>query len=108
VTSHYESKHSSVVCTTSRGRIKNIDDEIHIYLAVDGKYKQNAGPYPMPEESSTHSSACFYNIYFNIISSYVVGSLKFSFSFTVPYQNFVRIYLLSYAIPIVCPLILLP
>jgi len=77
-------------------------------LAVDGMYKKNAGPYHMLEESSTHSSVCFYNIYFNIISLYVVGSLKFSFSFTVPYQNFVRIFLLSYAIPVACPLILLP
>jgi len=77
-------------------------------LALDGKYKKKAGPCPMPEESSTHSTAGFYKIYFNIISSYVVGSLKFSFFFTVPYQNFVRIYLLSCAIPLVCPLILLP
>jgi hypothetical protein len=49
-------------------------------LAVDGKYKKNAGPYPMPEESSTHSNACLYKIHFSIISSYVVGSLNFIFS----------------------------
>jgi hypothetical protein len=65
----------------------------------------------MPEESSSHSSACLYNIYFNIISSYIVGSLKFSLSYEVPYQNFVSIYRISqalYAVPIASPLILLP
>jgi hypothetical protein len=77
-------------------------------LEIDGKYKKIIGPYLMPEESSTHSSACLYKIYFNIISSYVVGSLNFSFPFAVSYHNFVGIYLLSYAIHIVCPLILLP
>jgi len=73
-----------------------------------GSIKKNAGPYPMPEKSSMHSSAYLCTIYFNIISSNVVGFLKFYFSFAVPYQNFVRIFLLSYTVLIVCPLILLP
>jgi hypothetical protein len=69
---------------------------MELEMLLPSSQQTDIGPYPRPDESSTHLTYCF-NVNFNIIFPSTLWSSKWTFRFSLSRQHFACSFRFSYA-----------